>query len=362
MRAGSPFLALCAVAALLAAPSRADALRLNQVQVIGSHNSYHRSPPASVLATIKKFRADAVEAWNYTHPPLRHQLEKDGLRQFELDVYADPDGGLFADPLGPKLALLSGATPPSFDPSGELKKPGFKILHVPDLDCWSNHPTLDSALGEFRAWSDAHPRHLPVMILIECKDAAHPPLPTQPVPFTRERLLELETAILAVLPREKLLRPDDIRQDSPTLREAVTARGWPALDECRGKFIFALDNAGAIRDRYLEGNPSLEGRVLFVSAPDETHPSAAWFKRNDPVREFESIRSLVTRGFLVRTRSDGGRPDAAARERAFESGAQWISTDLFSDELPADTRVEFPDGGRVRANPVNGGQTRTITP
>ena len=34
------------------------------------------------------------------------------------------------------------------------------------------------------------------MVLIECKDAAHPPLPTRPVAFTRDRLLELETAIL----------------------------------------------------------------------------------------------------------------------------------------------------------------------
>lgn len=362
MRVSFPFLAICAVAAFPATSSRADALRLNEIQVIGSHNSYHQSPPPAVLAVIGNFRKDAVEAWNYTHPPLGQQLTDAGLRQFELDVYADPKGGLFADPLGPKLARLSGSNPPSFDPSGELKKPGFKILHVPDLDCWSNHPTLDSALAEFRAWSDANPRHLPVMILLECKDAAHPPLPTQPVPFTRERLLELEAAILAMLPREKLICPDDIRKDSPTLREAVTGRGWPALDDCRGKFLFTLDNADAIRDRYLEGNPSLEGRILFVSAPDETHPAAAWFKCNDPVREFETIQSRVKRGFLVRTRADDDRPDARTRERALESGAQWISTDLFSDKLPAASRVAFPDGEKVRANPVNGAQDRPIPP
>ncbi len=336
--------------------------RLNQIQAIGSHNSYHLAPPAAVLGTIGKFRTDAADAWNYSHPPLARQLADAGVRQLELDIFADTTGGRFADPLAPKLAKLTGAKLPPFDPAGELAKPGFKILHVPDIDCWSNTPTLDLALAELAAWSAAHPQHLPVLILVECKDGAHPPLPTRPEPFTRERLLELDRAISKGIPREKLLLPDDVRGGSATLREAIAARGWPTLKATRGKFIFALDNAGEIRDRYLEGNAALKNRVLFVSAPDTAHPAAGWFKRNDPVREFDEIQRLVKLGFLVRTRADGSKPEAVQRERAFASGAQWVSSDHFAAGLPAADRVAFPGGKMVRPNPLNGEKTATLAP
>ena len=260
----------------------AEEVRLNGIQVIGSHNSYHLAPPKAVLGVIGKFHDGAVEAWDYSHPPLAKQLDA-GVRQFELDIYADTKGGTFATPLAWKLANLSGAKLPVFDSTGELAKPGFKVLHVPDIDCWSNSPTLDGALAEMVKWSAEHPGHLPVMVLVECKDSPHPPLPTKPEAFTRERLLELDAAILKAVPREKLLLPDDVRGGEKTLREAVLKKGWPELGKVRGKFLFALDNEGEIRDRYLTDNESLEGRVLFVSAPDAGHVAAGWFKRNDAV-------------------------------------------------------------------------------
>ena len=342
MRTATPLLLL----ALLPALATGEALRLHQIQAIGSHNSYHVAPPAGLLDTLKTFNKDAA-AWNYTHPPLADQLDA-GLRQFELDVFSDTKGGLFASPLGIKLASLRGAKVPPFDPRGDLKKPGFKVLHVPDIDCWSTVPTLKAALTEMRDWSDRHPRHLPLMILVECKDRPHPPLPTRPEPFTRERLLELEQEILAVIPVARLLRPDDVRGQAATLREAVLGKGWPELDALRGKFLFCLDNTDAIRDRYLEGNPALEGRLLFASAPSAEHPAAGWFKRNDPVRDHDGILALVKAGFLVRTRADTRQPDPAMKEKAFTSGAQWISTDHFAGPAP----VAFEGGKTFRPNPV----------
>lgn len=345
----------------LAIAAVAEEPRLNQIQAIGSHNSYHVAPPKAVLGVIGKFHDGAVEAWNYSHPPLARQLDA-GVRQFELDIYADTKGGTFATPLGWKLANLSGAKLPVFDSTGELAKPGFKVLHVPDIDCWSNSPTLDGALAEMAKWSGEHPQHLPVMILVECKDEAHPPLPTKPEAFTRERLLELDAAILKTIPREKLLLPDDVRGAEKTLREAVVKNGWPQLGKVRGKFLFALDNTGEIRERYLQENTSLEGRVLFVSAPDAAHPAAAWFKRNDAPREFDDIRKLVKDGFLVRTRADSSGPDAKLREKAFESGAQWVSTDHFAADLPADKRAVFPSGKMVRPNPLTGDNLKAVEP
>ena len=332
----------------------ADDLRLNQLQAIGSHNSYHVAPPAALLGTLKKFNKDA-DAWNYTHPALASQLDA-GLRQFELDVFSDSKGGLFSAPFGLKLAALSGTKLPPFDPAGLLKKPGFKVLHVPDIDCWSHSPTLKGALAEMLAWSDQHPRHLPIMILLECKDGANPPLPTQPETYTRERLLEMEQEILSVIPATRILRPDDVRGSQATLRDAVKKHGWPGLDSLRGKFIFCLDNTNAIRSRYLEGNETLEKRLIFASAPDATHPAAAWFKCNDPVLEFDRIRELVTAGFLVRTRADTGKPNPVMKARAFESGAQWISTDL----LAGPERVAFEDLKTFRANPRNAAKSKRV--
>jgi hypothetical protein len=335
-----------AIAATLFAAAQAEPLRLNQIQAIGSHNSYHVAPPAELLGTLRKFNKDAA-AWNYTHPSLTAQLDA-GLRQFELDVYSDQKGGLFADPLGVKLAKLAGAKGAAVDPA--LAKPGFKVLHVPDIDCWSNAPTLAGALAEMAAWSAKHPRHLPVMVLIECKDQAHPPLPTRPEPFTRERLLALENDILAALPATAILRPDDVRGGAASLREAVTGKGWPSLDALRGKFLLCLDNTGAVRDRYLEGNPTLEGRLMFASAPDDRHPAAGWFKCNDADRQHAQIQRLVRAGFLVRTRADTRDADPALRDRAFASGAQWISSDHFA--AADDTRVVFEGNRTVRANPL----------
>lgn len=331
----------------------ADEPRLNQIQVIGSHNSYHVAPPPAVLELIQRIRPDA-ESWNYTHPPLRSQLAQDSLRQFELDVFADPEGGLFADPLALRLARISGVELAEFDPQGVLRKPGFKVLHVQDVDFWSNTPTLAGALAEMLDWSLENPGHIPIAVLIECKDTAHPPLPTQPVPFTRERLMELEREILAVIPTERILRPDDVRRGEPTLPGALAKHGWPTVAETRGKFIFLLDNTNAIRERYLAENQALEGRLMFVSAPNAVHPAAAWFKRNDPRASAAEIQELVRQGFMVRTRSDHSKPDPEARDIAFASGAHWVSSDHFARDVPACSRVVFPCGNMVRTNPLTG--------
>ncbi|HEV3137308.1 MAG TPA: Ca2+-dependent phosphoinositide-specific phospholipase C, partial [Pirellulales bacterium] len=57
-------------------------LRINQLQFIGTHNSYH------VRAPSKSGRE--VREWNYSHAPLDVQLDR-GVRSFELDLH-DRDG------------------------------------------------------------------------------------------------------------------------------------------------------------------------------------------------------------------------------------------------------------------------------
>ena len=119
----------------------ADEPRLNQVQVIGSHNSYHIAPYKTVLELIAATGRRRAESLDYTHPPLAEQFSRQGIRQVELDVYADPKGGLFAAPSARKILLGLGKEPgPDPDANGQLKKPGLKVLHVPDVDFRSTAP------------------------------------------------------------------------------------------------------------------------------------------------------------------------------------------------------------------------------
>lgn len=344
------------VALFAAAP-----LRLNDVQVLGSHNSYKEPIDPPLFALLLELRSPArIRPLEYGHPPLVDQLDG-GLRALELDVVHDPEGGRYASPRG--LAWLAErgiAAPRPYDPEGEMQAPGFKVLHVQDLDFRSNCATLARCLGELRRWSDAHPRHLPIMVTMNAKDDKLAGIDgvVEPLPFDGAAYDALDREILAVLPRERLIVPDDVRGVRRTLREAVLANAWPTLDQARGRFLFVLDESGAKRDRYVAGHPSLAGRVLFVNAPPE-NDEAAFLILNEPIADGARIRELVVQGFLVRTRADADTREArsgetARREAAFASGAHVVSTDYYEANPAFGTgyEVALPGGSVARCNPA----------
>lgn len=324
----------------------AGELQMNEVQVIGTHNSYHLAPKAEMMRMVSVFSKKAVTAWGYSHKPLDVQLES-GVRQFELDIFADPAGGLYAEAGHEKLE--------------EMKKPGLKVLHVPKLDFRSNYATFQEALKAVKGWSDQNRNHVPVMILLELKDSREVPFGPVPVNFDRGQMESVEKEILSIFKKEDLITPDWVRSGSATLREAVLTKGWPLLAKARGKVMFCLDNEGRHRELYLKGNRSLEGRLLFASV-DRAHPAAGWMKRNDPVGGFEEIQRLVEEGFMVRTRADGDSKEAYAGDlsratKALGSGAQFVSTDYpEADPKVGAYVVKLPGGVAARANPVSGGK------
>ena len=335
-------------------------VRLNEIQVIGTHNSYHIQPHPSVMALIEKTARGQAEAIAYTHRPLQQQFSALGIRQIELDVYADPHGGHYSKPKA--VAMVAQAklpAVPDHDPDGVMAKPGLKIIHAPDIDYWTTVKTFVEALQQVKAWSDLHPRHIPIMILVEVKQDRVVPIFTKPLPFDVAALDSIDQEILSVFPIDRIITPDSVRGDSDSLRQAVTTTGWPALDSVRGKVIFALDNGGPVRDDYLKDHPSLAGRILFVSV-DADHPAAGFMKLNDAVGDFDQIQAMVKQGFLVRTRADSEtrqarKNDTSTRDKAFESGAQFVSTDYPEpDPKLSDYVVQFPGRSVARSNPVNG--------
>ena len=72
-------------------------VHLNQIQVIGSHNSYHAGFAPSERKYLEMKNPKTLRGLDYHHAPLGDQLSG-GVRQIEIDVFADPDGGRFAHP------------------------------------------------------------------------------------------------------------------------------------------------------------------------------------------------------------------------------------------------------------------------
>ena len=338
-----------------------EPVRINQVQVIGTHNSYHVAPHENVLSMIGAQGRTLANGLDYTHKPFAEQFTRLGIRQVELDVFADdPKGGHYAEPSARKILKTLGKEPgPDPDAEGKLHQPGLKVFHLQDIDYISTAPRFRDALTQIHDWSKANPRHLPIFVLVELKDAAIPALPTRPVPFEKEGLDSVDAEIRSIFKPEEILAPDDVRGSSPTLPEAIHSHGWPTLDESRGRVMFALDNEGLIRDRYLADHPALRGRAMFVTV-EPGHPAAAWMKVNDAIADFDRIQKLVKDGFLVRTRADtdtveARKNDPTRRDKALASGAQFVSTDYPEPRLELSPYcVKLPAGVVARANPVNG--------
>lgn len=341
-----------------------NCMRLNEVQVIGTHNSYHIQPRPALLALIASVAPLEALAIEYTHRPLDEQLGDLGIRQVELDVYADPTGGLYAMPVGP---IAVQGYPDPFKP--EMFAPGLKVLHGPDVDFETTCTTFAICLNTIKAWSDANPGHLPVMIQVEAKDEPLP-LPPEfvlppelpplavPVPFGNAALDEIDATIRSVFSEDQLITPDDVRGDRATLEDAVLKDGWPTLNETRGRFLFTLDNEDAKRDLYIAGHPSLQGRVLFTNTPPGSAESA-FVKVNEPQGNQTLISQLVAAGYIVRTRADANTLEArfgltARRDAALASGAQFVSTDYPEPDpdFGAGYFVRIADGTQARCNPV----------
>jgi hypothetical protein len=354
------FAALCGFLPLAQAQTLADPnLRLNQIQVIGTHNSFHAGIAPSESQIWQAKNPEAYQGLDYRHQPLPQQLDG-GVRQIELDIFADSKGGRYAHPSGPAMVAEAHLpADPAFDPAGVMAKPGFKVMHVQDIDYRSVCQPFIACLSEVRQWSLAHPGHIPVFILVETKqdkDTGAVPL-TDPEPFTASTFDALDAEIRSVFAPAELITPDDVRGSYETLNQAVLAGNWPTLASARGKVIFLMDQR-PVGPVYLAGHPALRGRVLFTNA-EPGEPDAAFVERNDgPASE---ITALVRQGYLVRARTDSDTKEArgnstAKRDAMMASGAQMLSTDYPASE-PARWEshyvVALPGNVEARPDPVN---------
>lgn len=177
-------------------------LRLNDVQVLGTHNSYHVAP-----------RPALSSAWRYTHESLTQQLDL-GARAVELDVHHDP--------------ILR----------------TWQVYHEPWVDPHSTCKCLMTCLRELARWSERNPGHSLLHIVVEPKyniDAVNP--------FRNgatAALRSLQDVFTAALPPGSLLTPAAVQGNATSMRAAISGAsgsmcGWPSARETRGGMMLILD-------------------------------------------------------------------------------------------------------------------------
>ena len=341
--------------------AQSDTLKLNQIQVIGTHNSYHAGIAPSESKLWQTDHAEAFKGLDYQHQPLPQQFDS-GVRQIELDIYADSKGGRYAHPSGPKSVAAAGLpADPDFDPNGIMNKPGFKVMHIQDVDYRSTCQPFTACLQQVKQWSQSHPNHVPIFILVETKQDKPGRINklhlTETEPFTSATFDALDAEIRSVFPPSELITPDDVRGHYKTLNQAILAGNWPTLSSSRGKVVFLMDQHD-MTPVYLAGHPSLRGRIIFTNS-DPGQPDAAFLERNDgPAAD---ISDLVRKGYLIRARTDSDTKEArtnntAIRDAMFAGGAQLLSTDYPINEAArwdGHFVVALSGNASARCNPIN---------
>ena len=343
-------------------------LRVNDGQIIGSHNSYRKANPS-------------VPSWNIDMPSIKKQLNL-GVRGFELDLHYNKN----------------------------TKK--LNVFHVLGVDEATNHRSLKEYFLQIRKWSDFNIGHFPIFVQLEIMSAFKVPtgddikvggcamgdvtgvltcfvekcegkkfsaaegcltnqcmvqvmsVPNQclsvagcvreainradpnsrvtsssayatvdectvatgnaPVkaPLTQEDAEKIKSILSSMLDSiitpSRLLTPNDL-----------SGGVWPKVDEARGKVIVAL----------MRGWEPQSPAHYFTNLTQTK-------KIDDPVEGATSIEASNKMGTLVRTRADdvyGKSISYAQRTKAVSSGAHVLS----SDYLPP------PRGERSGKNPLS---------
>lgn len=280
-------------------------LRVNHLQSLATHNSYHLRPAVNLVD------------WAYSHRPLDEQLARQGVRGLELDLHWNP------------------------------RCERLDVFHVSTVDARTTCARFVECLALVRDWSARNPGHHPLFLHVELKFASDPA--TNDV-----RIAAVEREVLSVFDRPWIITPDEVRGSARTLAEAIEANGWPTLARTRGRVLFYLDETDSVRDAYTHGGRDLAGRLMFVdSAPGDAF--AGVMVLNDPANPV--IANALRRNYIVRTRADSSPATAMAndtrqRDAAFASGAQIVSTDFPEAVDGSPYVVQIPGGTPSRCSPV----------
>jgi len=197
---------------------------LNDIRFIGTHNSYKAYNPSAerlMQAFIAPLRLAHPLEWSYGFERLSAQLDH-GIRSLELDVMREKDG--------------------------------FRCAHIPVIDYASNCPDFGLALEEIALWSDAHPGHLPITVLVEAKGR-----------LRLEDVLRLDALVAGKL-GERLYTPAEMLGGYADFGQLRGMNGYPLLSAVLGKIIVIYHYHDETTAAYADHDPSLRSHKMFLSA------------------------------------------------------------------------------------------------
>lgn len=333
----------------------ADSIRLNDVRILASHNSYKKKPDPKVLRFLSRFKKQLGEDLNpiqldYGHEKLIVQLDSFNIRGFEFDLAYDPNGGAYA-----KRRInyfIPGLKQKSKDSS--LYEPGIKMLHIADIDYETNYTTFKEALFELKNWSLGHPNHIPLFVNLEIKKESPGDyskflncIGFKKAPLTDTSIFEvIENEISTVFADDSIIfKPQDLKRNFESIQQRLDNVGWPKLNDCLGKIIFIVD--GDIDGYYTNEINKNDSCFMFIYT-EPHNESCAFIIRNAPIGNEKEINDLSDK-YIVRTRTDAGTIEArnmdyTKYQAAFESQAQIVSTDYYRpDKTISDFTIDLED-------------------
>ena len=168
--------------------------------MLASHNSYHLQPQQRLLDALRAALGDAVNGWEYGHTA-------------RWPTSSTPASARSSSTCS-STTRRAGVTPPrswcrspaSTRPTRRCRSPGSRCSTSRRSTSAPRARPSSSASRRWKAWSDAHPGHLPITIQVEPKDDPHP------------------------RPRPGLRRPaalDDRRVRGPRGRDLLSVPGRP---------------------------------------------------------------------------------------------------------------------------------------
>lgn len=288
----------------------ADQYSFNDLQLIASHNSYKLYQPtlsywfANTFYSLAGYDGDIMQ---YENKTTTQQLNM-GIRSLEWDIQSY---------------------------SGEFD--GYIVQHESYIDPLSSIPNLELAFEEVLMWSEYNEEHIPIVIIIECKDSTVPDFGKENI-TTAEQIYELSLMISEVL-GDKLYTPSDMLGDYDTLEDMRLADDYPSLDEMLGKIVVILhcgdycENYSAVID--------FEDQLLFTALENETSCFTIY---NYPDLEAEEIEYFISEGYMIRTRiSEWLIQSSKIEQIGIDSGSNILSSDYLYEDM-FDEVTRFADG------------------
>jgi len=165
---------------------------LIDIQFVSSHNSFHKKP-VFLLS----------EQWDYNYNSISEQLNRD-IHGLEFDIY---------------FSTISNH---------------WVVTHI-KYDYKTICPCLVQCLIMVNDWREDNDRHEIILIILEIKDAND---------INSESIIILEREILSVFSYDDIFFPYQVKIRNKTMAFSLNERGWPSLNDLKGKVYFYIYNGG----------------------------------------------------------------------------------------------------------------------